>query len=108
MFKKILPIECSVVKSAPVFPSSGLTPCRRVEHKIRCVTLDYGDPIAAILIELHITVQPIVSQTWVVPQPAEWQRIGNQIDTALVFARPYLVCVHMQCEPAATIRSSLP
>jgi len=30
----------------------------------------------------------------VVPQATEWQRIGNQIDAALVFAREDFVIVH--------------
>jgi hypothetical protein len=29
-----------------------------------------------------------------VPQPTEWQRIGNQIDAAMIFARAYFVNVH--------------
>ena len=28
-----------------------------------------------------------------IPQPAEWQRIGNQIDAALIFARADFVNV---------------
>jgi hypothetical protein len=28
-----------------------------------------------------------------IPQPTEWQRIGNQIDAAFVFARPDFVNV---------------
>ena len=29
-----------------------------------------------------------------VPQPTEWQRIGNQIDAALILARADFVSVH--------------
>ena len=29
----------------------------------------------------------------VIPQPTEWQRIGNQIDAAMIFARPDFVKV---------------
>src|SRR5215475_1827910 len=29
-----------------------------------------------------------------VPQPTEWQRIGNQIDAAMIFARMDLIGVH--------------
>jgi hypothetical protein len=29
-----------------------------------------------------------------IPQPIEWQRIGNEIDAAFVFARPDFVNVH--------------
>ena len=29
-----------------------------------------------------------------VPQPTEWQRIGNQIDAAMVFARSNLLNMH--------------
>jgi hypothetical protein len=28
-----------------------------------------------------------------VPQPTEWQRIGNQIDAAMIFARAHIVNV---------------
>jgi hypothetical protein len=29
----------------------------------------------------------------VLPQPTEWQHIGNEINTAMIFARADLVCV---------------
>ena len=29
-----------------------------------------------------------------VPQPTEWQHIGNQIDAAMIFARADFVSVH--------------
>ena len=30
----------------------------------------------------------------IIPQPTEWQRIGNQIDAATIFARADFVGVH--------------
>jgi len=32
-----------------------------------------------------------------IPQPTEWQRIGNEIDTAFIFARADFVNVHHNC-----------
>jgi hypothetical protein len=32
----------------------------------------------------------------VIPQPTEWERIGNQIDTVMILARPYLLNVHSE------------
>jgi hypothetical protein len=38
-----------------------------------------------------------VAETWlpaIIPQPTEWQRIGNQINAAMIIARPNFVNVH--------------
>src|SRR5678816_1827046 len=37
----------------------------------------------------------VADRVWLaVPQPTEWQRIGNQIDTAMIFAQSDFVKVH--------------
>jgi hypothetical protein len=34
----------------------------------------------------------VLDRVWfAVPQPTEWQRIGNQIDAAMIFARSHFV-----------------
>jgi len=38
------------------------------------------------------------------PQPTEWQRIRNQIDAAMIFARTDFVCVHHQRNHGRIIR----
>ena len=40
-----------------------------------------------------------------IPQPAEWQRIGDQIDAAMVFARADFVSVH-QLQPRKLVFQS--
>jgi hypothetical protein len=38
-----------------------------------------------------------------VPQPAEWQRIGNQIDASTIFARAYFVSVERRLHQRWTL-----
>ena len=47
----------------------------------------------------------VADRVWVaVPQPTEWQRIGNQINAAMIFARTDLINVHIHflCNAAAS------
>src|SRR5436309_2099136 len=47
----------------------------------------------------------VADRVWfAVPQPTEWQRIGNQIDAAMIFAGAHFVNVH----PSSTVRFCLP
>jgi hypothetical protein len=39
-----------------------------------------------------------------VPQPTEWQRIGNQIDAAMIFTGPDFVGVHGNAQQLASAR----
>ena len=52
---------------------------------------------------MHRVADCITDRIWLaIPQPTEWQRIGNQIDAAFIFARADFVKLHRKPkEPSA-------